>query len=219
MFYAAYLACQLRFDEFLKIKTDAITYSGLDSAFARCELSLAQMFLYNFDDAQDTLRETLSLFPNDRYMPCLHLAMLHEARGEFAEAAAAMAQISVSMPESTLPVGVQALMLGFSGNQSAAKAIYHQLKHLRQQGQTFIPASQLAVAAIGIHDYDTAVEWFTISVLTDRDPIMNWIAIVPFNRHIHHHPGFRNLVTNTMKLSFPNPSPCKSQPLLSAALR
>jgi tetratricopeptide (TPR) repeat protein len=136
-------------------------------------------------------------------MPYLHLAILHEAKGEFAEAARAIEQVPVTAPESTITLGLRGLMIGLSGNRDAAQRIYEQLQTLKRTGETFIPATQVANAAIGVGDYDGAVAWFNEAVV-ERDPIINWIALYPFERHLHNHPGFRALVTETLKLKFPD---------------
>jgi tetratricopeptide (TPR) repeat protein len=203
LFYGAFVASQLRFQEYFEIKRDALAHFAHDSVFARCDLSIAQMFLRKYDDAEETIREILTLFPADRYMSYLHLAVLREARGEFQEALLVLEEMPVSIAESTISAGLRGLIAGRAGDGKKARDIYHRLLSYRNSGQHFVPGTQLAIAAIGIEDYDAATGWFREAAIVERDPIMNWAAILPFQRHIHHHVEFRNLVTDTMRLKFP----------------
>jgi len=202
-FHAAHLACQLRLEEFLDIKRSAVSHFAHDSVYARCELSMAQIFLKRYGEAEDTLRETLALFPADRYMPFVHLAVLYEARGEFTEAARAIESISIPLQHSVLTAGVRGLMAGLAGDRRMAEQVHRELLRLRETGAIFIPASQLANSAMGVERDDEAMEWFRMAAFDERDPIMNWIALIPFERHLLRHSGFRDFVTKTMKLRFP----------------
>lgn len=199
--HTAFLASQLRTEEALIIQSEAVTHFAHDIAATRCDLAQLQIVTGRFEEAEELLRSTIELFPHGHYMPYLHLALLHEARGDFAEAVKANEQVPVTAPESTITVGMRVLMTGLAGNRDSAKSLYDQLRAEKQTGQ-HVPASQLATAAIGAGDHDGAVAWFVEAAVTERDPIMNWVAIYPFERHIRHHPGFRALVMETMKLKF-----------------
>jgi tetratricopeptide (TPR) repeat protein len=203
-FYSSHLAAQLRLEEFLEIKRNAVSHFAYDSVNARCALAIAQIFLKQYEEAENTIRETLALFPAERYMSLVHLAMIHEAREEFKLAAEVIENIAIPLKESALTAGVRGLMAGLAGNRGFAAQVHQELLDFRRTGTFFIPASQLANSAMGIELYDEAAEWFRVAVLEERDPMMNWIAIIPFERHLRGHANFRDLVTRTMKLRFPD---------------
>ena len=137
---------------------------GQYSAYSRGDLALGQIMLGQLDAAADTLRTAFELFPKGHYLPYVYLALLHEARGDFAGAVRALSDVPVKSDESVLIAGL---------------------------------------ASIGTGDLDLATQWFTESFVTERDPISSSIAVMPLLRHIHAHPGFRSLVTGTLRLRFP----------------
>jgi tetratricopeptide (TPR) repeat protein len=202
--YTAFLASQLRCDESLEILNEAVSHAADDAAFLRGDLALMQIITGRYEEAEETLRSTFELLPKAHYLAYMHLAILHEARGNFAEAAEAIEKVPVTAEESTIVVGLRPLMIGLAGNRVGARKLYEGLLKVRRSGRQFVPASQLANAAIGVGDFDAATAWFVDSAIIERDPIMSWVAILPFERHLRHHPDFRSLVTKTMKLSFPH---------------
>jgi tetratricopeptide (TPR) repeat protein len=204
--YTGFLASQLRMEECLKIVSDAAAHSSFDRPFARGYLALYQIMAGRLDDAEETLRTTFELFPRAHYIVYVYWAMLHEARNNFAEAAKAIEQVPITAAESTVAVGLRPLMIGLAGDRDTARRLYESLKTVRQSGQSWVPASQLGNAAIGVGDYDSAAAWFREAVMVERDPLMNWLAILPFERHLYHHPDFRALVKE-MKLKFQH-EPC-----------
>ncbi len=202
--YPAFLASQLRFDEGQQILSDAVGHFAHDVASVRGDLALSQIVTGRYPEAEETLRSTLELFPSDHYLPYLHLAILKEATGNFNDAAQAMAQVPVTVPESTINIGMRYLFMGLNGERGTARLGYQELESRKRVGPQFIPASQLAQAAMGAEDYDAAADWFVEAATVERDPVMSWAALYPFGRHIHHHQVFRSLILDTMKLRFPN---------------
>jgi tetratricopeptide (TPR) repeat protein len=190
----------LRAEEAIEMLEQAVTHFGHNVAAIRGDLAISQIIAGRLDDAEETLATTLELFPKGHYLPYVHLATLNEARGNIAEAVAAIEQVPITAGESTLTVGLRYFFIGRSGDRETARLGYEQLLSTNQSGSAFIPASQLAMAAYGAGNHDAAVSLLTKSAIVERDPIINWTAILPFNRHLYYHKGFRSLVTDTMKL-------------------
>lgn len=201
--YAAFLVSQGRAEEAVALLTEAVSHFAHDVAVIRGDLSLFQLMARKWDDAEETLRSTLEIFPNGHYLPYLHLAMLHEARGDYPEAVRAIERVPITAPESSITQGVRGCFLGLAGERDRARELYEQLQSARQSASGFVPASQIGAAAIGIGDYDAAVAWLSEAALAERDPVMVWIAYLPFMRHIRHHRGFESLICETMKLKTP----------------
>ena len=58
----------------------------------------------------------------------------------------------------------------------------------------YVPAGQLAMAALGIGDRDAAVTWLSEGARLERDPNILLINEYPFLRHLHGHDGFLQLL-------------------------
>ena len=202
--YITFLASQLRYDESLSILAEAVSHASDDAAYLRGDLALMQTVAGEYDQAEATLRTTFELLPKAHYLPYLHLAILHEARGNFADAARAMKKVPVTARQSTITLGLRPLMIGLAGDRDSARKMFNQMLAVRRSGRRFVPASQLANAAIGAGDLDAAASWFVEAAVKEHDPIMSWAAILPFERHLRQHPDFCSLITETMKLRFPH---------------
>ena len=201
--YTAYLNSQLRFDESIRIAADAVAHSAFDRPFPRAYLALHQIMAGKLAEAEETLRITSELFPEAHFMTNIYWAFLHEAKGDFEAAARAIEQVQIGLPDSTIALGLRPLMIGLAGDRNRAGQLYAELKAIKRSGEVFIPASQLANAAIGVGDDDGAVAWFHEAAVTERDPFMNWLAVLPYARHLFHDQRYQTLVTDTMKLRFP----------------
>jgi Tfp pilus assembly protein PilF len=197
--YAAFLVSQLRAEEAIRILEAAVMHFSHDVVATRSDLVISQIIAGRLDDAEVTLRSALELFPRAHYLLYIHLATLHEARGNYKEAARAIQEVPITALESTLAIGLRYLFIGLSGDREEAEHGYERLRLLKQSGAGFVPASQLAVAALGADDPDAAVAWLEAAAV-ERDPIINWIAVLPFFRHLYYHARFRSLITETLRL-------------------
>jgi hypothetical protein len=111
--------------------------------------------------------------------------------------------VPLPWPASAVTLGLQALFLGLSGHRAKAKSNYRKLKVARAAGGwlgAFVPAAQLSLAALGAGEPDVAVGWLRESITTEHDPIMAWVNVLPFNRHLYSHKGFQDLVRTVLKV-------------------
>jgi hypothetical protein len=92
---------------------------------------------------------------------------------------------------------------GLAGDRRTARRHYAKLRALRLVGGAYVPAIQLCVAAFGTGDISTALSWLRQSAEAERDPNLVLCNVYPFFRHLHHDPGFRDIVVNTMHLALP----------------
>ena len=165
----------------------------------RCDLAMLQIIAGEFSEAEHTIDATHALFPGNDYAH-ICLAILHEARGDFSAAVRFMEQVPADSPEAMMVMGLRYAFIGLAGDTAAAEFGLKQLKTARQE--TFVPASQIAMAALGCKDYDAAVLWLTQGAVVERDPVCIWLNILPFLRHLREHSGFYTLVTETIGLTF-----------------
>jgi Flp pilus assembly protein TadD len=198
--YTALLACQGR-------TADAVEHLRLavhrfpDSPILRADLAINQIYAGLFTDAEDTIYSAFGLFgERSHYLLHVHLAILHEARGDLSKAAAAIERVPLKWPKTALTLGLRALFSGLNGQHGTARWHMSKLKGIRLLAGAKVPAIHLAVAALGEGDRDGAVDWLRQASVVERDPHAILNNVYPFFRHLHGHPGFRQLVCETMKL-------------------
>jgi tetratricopeptide (TPR) repeat protein len=201
-----FLASQLHFKEAEAILEDALLRAAYDNNFTRAELAFIQILAGRLDEAEATLRlieHVSGSEESDRfaYLPTPYgqTALLNAARGDFEKAAHVLKYVPESHYRHALTLGLQCLFTGLAGRGQRAQEDYATLiSKYTESG-----ALPFALAASGAGDNDAAVKWFTKAAVSERDPFMILIAVVPLTRHLRQHLGFRALVTQTMKLRFP----------------
>jgi tetratricopeptide (TPR) repeat protein len=198
--YTSFLASQLRFDEELAILTEAVSHFGRDVPFIRGDLGLCQIMLGHLEDAEQTLRSTLELFPKAHYLPYLYLAIIYDLRGNGKEALRLIEEAPGTPGESKAMQGIYYYFVGRNGDHDKARRGYEALQYEKRAGPDFIDAFQVAMAAIGASDYEGAVTWLKQAAIVERDPKMIWAAVRPFHRHLYANNEFRSLIKDTMRL-------------------
>jgi Tfp pilus assembly protein PilF len=196
--YTQFLASQRRFAEGIAILRNAIEDFAYDLPVIRSDLAILQVMGGEFEDAEKTLRTTLTLFPHEPNLAYIDLAIMREAQDKPDEAVALLEKVPADSPEGHIVLGLRYAYLGFAGRLDEARRGFEELKAMRETG--FAPASQIAMAALGCGEKDAAVQWITVAALVERDPICIWFNVMPFTRRLHAHPGFRELIENTMQL-------------------
>jgi tetratricopeptide (TPR) repeat protein len=202
--YTALLANHGQMDEALAIRRDEVEHAPNNIA-CRCDLALLQIMAGRYPEAGNTLGLTLEEFPEAHYQLYMLQAILCEAQGDYAAAAAAVDRVPIKSSEIKLIMGLRPLCYGLNGDHAKARVEYDQM--IAQRNGGYFPASQLAYAAIGLGDIDTAVSWLEEAVIVEHDPFLVFVNLLPFLRHLHGHKGFQYLVIETMKLELPPTQP------------
>lgn len=241
--YATFLASQLRFEEALSILSEAALHNPFDIG-TRADLALFQTMAGQLEEASQTLSliqsstgimsrqgkrrqdikqsRTVFEYPNGKDSDYVQerIAILHEARGEFREAAEVIRDSTCYYsgmglrylffglarahgaklepkhyeypPESPLPPPPGLWFSDFSWASS------EQHRQAQGSGDSFIRALDAMAAC----QQPSAVNSL-IDAAKDRDPLMILMPVLPFMRHLHGNDEFRRLVTETMGLKFP----------------
>jgi Tfp pilus assembly protein PilF len=201
--YTAFLACQGRAAEAVPLQRVAVSRAH-DSPIVRADLAASQIYAGHLDEAEETIRTAVALFgPRTHYLLFVHLAILHEARGENAEALAAIDRVPLKWPRTTVMLGLRALFSGLTGDRRTARRHFVKLRAARAIAGRYIPAGQLCIAALGAGDHAAAVAWLREGAIVERDPNLVLTNVYPFFRHLHHDAAFRAFVIDTMKLALP----------------
>jgi Tfp pilus assembly protein PilF len=201
--YTAFLACQGRAVEAVPLLRVAVTRAH-DSPIVRADLAAAQIYAGQLSDAEETITTALALFgPRTHYLLQVHLAILHEARGDGRAALAAIEQLPFRWPRTAITLGLRALFSGLGGDHKTARRHFAKLRAARALAGRFVPAGQLCIAALGTGNLTGAVGWLREGAVVERDPNLVLTNVYPFFRHLHHHPEFRTFVLETMKLALP----------------
>ncbi|MEQ1574329.1 MAG: hypothetical protein ABL993_08795 [Vicinamibacterales bacterium] len=176
-----------------------------DSPIVRADLAINQVYAGQLEDAEETIHSTFDLFGSRaHYLLHVHLAILHEARGDAARAADAIGNVPLRWPKTAITLGLRALFCGLSGQHQTARWHMSKLQGIRYLAGAKVPAIHLAVAALGAGDKDLAVKWLRQASVVERDPHAVLNNAYPFFRHLHRHHGFRQLVVETMNLPLPS---------------
>jgi tetratricopeptide (TPR) repeat protein len=200
--YTAFLASQLRWNEFLSLVEGAASGSEYDSAYSRGRLAIAQIVAGRLDDAAETLRLAFEIFPHNHHTTYLHLAVLREALGDFSGASQVFEQMGARGRETTLGLGLEVLVRGLAGERETAQRLQNDLLAARKSEEHFIPALQVGLGCVGTGDLQGAVRWIEQACLEECDPLSSWIGILPTVRHLRGEDGFNSLVRDHLKLKF-----------------
>jgi len=201
--HTALLAATGRADAAVEHLRVAVSRSP-DSPIIRADLAINQIYANRLDEAEETITGALSLFGSRaHYLLHVHLAILHEARGDHARASEAIHRVPLRWPKTAITLGLRALFSGLAGQHQRAQWHLRKLIAMRRVAGHRVPAIQLAVAFLGAGDADAAVEWLHLASVIERDPNAVLNNVYPFFRHLHGHAGFRELITGTMKLPLP----------------
>ena len=201
--YTAFLACQARADEAVSLMRVAVSRAH-DSPIVRADLAASQIFAGHLGDAEETIATAFALFGSrTHYLLHVHQAVLREAQGDGSAALAAIERVPLKWPQTAITLGLRALFSGLAGDRRTARRHFTKLRAARAVAGRYVPAGQLCAAALGAGDLTAAVAWLREGALVERDPNLVLTNVYPFFRHLHHDPGFRAFVVDTMKLPLP----------------
>jgi hypothetical protein len=96
-------------------------------------------------------------------------------------------------------VGMFVLIAGRAGATNPATEYLDDL--LKRKAKNNRASSvEIAIGLIGLGQYDDALAWLNRAAFEEDDPFAMWFHIFPPLRHLHGHPGFRELL---IKLGLP----------------
>jgi serine/threonine-protein kinase len=202
--YTAFLASQGRAEQAVPLLRTAVSLA-YDSPIVRADLAINQIFAGHYDDARETIESAFAVFgERTHYLLHVHKAILHEALGDAATAAAVIDRVPLKWPQTTITLGLRALFSGLAGDRKTARRHFTKLRGARSlAGRRYIPAGQLCIAALGAGDIDAAVAWLREGAVVERDPNLVLTNVYPFFRHLRASAAFQSLVQDTMRLTFP----------------
>jgi hypothetical protein len=101
-------------------------------------------------------------------------------------------------------LGLRALFSGLAGDRTTARRHFAKLRGAKAIAGRYVPAGQVAIAAIGAGRIEDGLGWLREGALSERDPNLILINVYPFFRHLYPNPAFRSLVVDTMHLPVPS---------------
>jgi tetratricopeptide (TPR) repeat protein len=199
-FYLSYLASQRENDKLLGLVREKFAEGGYRVATDRTDVALFYFLGGDRNQAERLLRDNIELHP-DYYLGYLHLALVLE-QDRPQEAVTILKRIRLKPRQVGVTWGMKAFLLGRCGHTGRAKLLLRTLttkrrlaKYLPASRGASVPASQIALAAIGADRLEEAVGWFKVAV-EERDPLMDWLAIAPYLRALHSLNSFTDLVSS-----------------------
>lgn len=202
--HTALLAARRRTTEAVEHLRVAVSRTP-DSPIVRADLAINQIYANQLEEAEHTIRTALALFGRRaHYLLYVHLAILHEARGDNARAVDAIHRVPLAWPKTAITLGLRALFTGLNGQRGIARWHLSKLRGAKLLANRQVPAIQLAVASLGTGDADAAVHWLRVASIYERDPNAILNGVYPFFRHLYRHAGFRELIIDQMKLPLPD---------------
>jgi tetratricopeptide (TPR) repeat protein len=192
--YAAFLASQLRFDEAVAVAQEALE-AHPESAPLRRDLAMFHLMAGNPQSANEIVNfESYFAHSGPLHRAMFEAAaMVFEAWGDFRRAV----EILESEEYRPEPTGLYYLVKGLSGDVLGAREGFDLLSQ-----DSSVASTDACLAAIGAGEYDFAVKC-AASCVSNHDPNAILFGVMPCMRHLRQHPGFRAVIMQKMKLSFP----------------
>jgi tetratricopeptide (TPR) repeat protein len=208
--HTAMLASRGRIEEAIGILDAAVTHFSRTNLAARTDLAILQMIAGRFADAEEQLSSSLEFTAADNPLLALNFALLFEAQDRLEDAARSLLPLYPSgepLGLDALPIeealerrdlhvllgGTFAMIMGCLGVTSVAtqmRDILLECKAKRPAGSSI----ELALAFIGLEQFDEAVEWLRKAAFEESDPLAMWFHVFPPLRHLHVHRGFKALL-------------------------
>lgn len=210
----ALAASQGYIDEAISILQAAVEHFARSHVNARLDLAVLLILAKRFKEAEELLNSTRTLvrLGPDHHLD-LYFVFLYEAQDRFAEAREAIVRwqekpvvgASRIHPDVILFGGMTELVLGRLGDKDQARHFFYlsQTQKMDLYNGEAMPASALAIAAIGADRLDEAEQWLDYAAFGEHDPLSMWFHLFPPFRHLHSSPGYRRLLKQ-LKLALPN---------------
>ncbi len=208
--HTALLASRGRIEEAMEILAAAVGHFSRTNLAARTDLALLQVMAGRFADAEEQLSSSLDFTAEDNPLLALNFALLFEAQDRLQDAIKPLLPIYASgkpLGLDALPVehalerrdlhvllgGTFAMIMGRLGAKDGAA----QMRDILLECKAKHPAAssiELALASIGLEEFDEAVKWLRKAAFEESDPLAMWFHIFPPLRHLRGHRGFKALL-------------------------
>lgn len=209
--YTALLASQGRTQQAIEILDGAVHHFHRTNIATRTDLALLQIMAGRFDEAEENLSASLDFASTDNPLIACNLAYLYEAQDRLNDAATPMMKLfssgsqlgldSLSVDEAlerrdtcVFLNGMFVLVLGRMGAADIASEMLNILLSCKEK-RPAASSVEIALAQIGVSNFDSAVEWLSRAAFEESDPFAMWFHIFPPLRHLHHHKSFRDLLS------------------------
>ena len=209
--YTALLASQGRTQQAIEILDGAVHHFHRTNIATRTDLALLQIIIGRFDEAEENLSASLDFASADNPLIACNLAYLYEAQDRLNDAAMPMMKLfssgsqlgldSLSVDEAlerrdtcVFLNGMFVLVVGRMGAADIASEMLNILLSCKEK-RPAASSVEIALAQIGVGNFDSAVEWLSRAAFEENDPFAMWFHIFPPLRHLHHHKAFRDLLS------------------------
>ncbi len=220
--YPALLASIGKIDKAIEILDSMVRHFAYKSISCRSDLAILQTIDRRYSEAKETLADLLQLAPASNPLVACSIVIFYEAQDQLDNAhrgAAWWIDKAINLgPVPTdivtpamwdvdwhnLLVGMIALVLGRANNRAGAQEYLDMLLRHKERKHRAKSCVEIAIAFIGLAQYDDAVEWLTRAAFEENDPYAMWFHIFPPLRHLRGHKGFKDLLKR-LKLRLPRP--------------
>ena len=209
--YTALLASQGRTQQAIEILDGAVRHFHRTNIATRTDLALLQIMAGRFDEAEENLSASLDFASEDNPLIACNLAYLYEAQDRLNDAATPIMKLfssgsqlgldSLSVDEAlerrdtcVFLNGMFVLVVGRMGAADIASEMLNILLSCKEK-RPAASSVEIALAQIGVGNFDSAVEWLSRAAFEESDPFAMWFHIFPPLRHLHHHKSFRDLLS------------------------
>ena len=187
--YAAHLGTVGRHHEAWQQINEAMRLDPL-SLPNNAEVVRTLYYARNYDQAVEQGQKAMQLDPNYARTH-FWLGRVYSQKGMHREAIAASEKILAAMPDSTLGLTEMAYSLAVAGRRTGARQI---LRRLEERSMTaFVPAYNLAVIHIALHDEETAMRYMQ-QAYENRDWAMVVLAVEPRLDPLRRDPRFKEIL-------------------------
>jgi len=187
--YAAHLGTAGRHPEAWQQIKEAMRLDPL-SLPNNAEVVRTLYYARNYDQAVWQGQKAMQLDPNYTRTH-FWLGRVYSQKGMHREAIAASEKILAAMPDSTLGLTEMAYSLAVAGRRTEARQI---LRRLEERSMTaFVPAYNLAVIHIALHDEETAMRYMQ-QAYENRDWAMVVLAVEPRLDPLRRDPRFQEIL-------------------------
>ena len=191
VWYTSFLAGRGRAREGAAHLQLAADHFGYRNAMRLGDLSMMLILARDYAAAEATIEAAIESAP-DYYQHYLHLAILHEARGNPVEALRILDRTPLRVLERPVTWGLRGLFAGLAGRRGT---VHRRLSWMRAIGKTglYVPQSQVAACWIGLGNTEEAVASLE-KAAEGRDPIAVLFWAYPMTRHLRQSPRFQRLI-------------------------
>ncbi len=189
LLYAQLLGALGRFDESLRENGRGLTHPTPERPSSGRSLRGILLYWARQPEASiEELRAAIEAEPG-RSLPHFWLALSYAELGRFDEAMRSALASREAMGNQ--PVWVVGYVHARAGRRSEALTVLHALQ--AQAGQTYVPATDMALLHVGLGDHEAALDWLERGVV-ERSHWMELLAVHPVLDPLRREPRFQRLL-------------------------